>query len=34
MRLFDKLVNEALNNKPDLNFSRLTVEKEILHHDF
>lgn len=33
MRLFDKLVNEALNNKPDFNFSRLTVEKEILHHD-
>lgn len=33
MRLFDKLVNEALNNKPELNFSRTTVEKEILHHD-
>lgn len=33
MRIFDKLVNEALNNRPDLNFSRTTVEKEILHHD-
>lgn len=33
MNIFDKLVNEALNNKPELNFSRTTVEKEILHHD-
>lgn len=33
MRILDKLVNEALNNRPELNFSRLTVEKEILHHD-
>jgi predicted nucleotidyltransferase component of viral defense system len=33
MRLLDKLVSEALKNKPELNFSRTTVEKEILHHD-
>ncbi|MDP3935946.1 MAG: nucleotidyl transferase AbiEii/AbiGii toxin family protein [Alphaproteobacteria bacterium] len=33
MKIFDKLVNEALNNKPELNSSRLAVEKEILHHD-
>lgn len=33
MTLFDKLVNEALNKNPNFNFSKLTVEKEILHHD-
>jgi predicted nucleotidyltransferase component of viral defense system len=33
MTLFDRLVAEALNNKPDLNPLAMVVEKEILHHD-
>lgn len=33
MNLFDKLVSEALSNKPDLAGLRSVVEKELLHHD-
>lgn len=33
MNLFDKLVNEALLNQPELSALRLVVEKELLHHD-
>jgi predicted nucleotidyltransferase component of viral defense system len=33
MNLFDRLVDEALNNQPDLAPLRRVVEKELLHHD-
>jgi len=33
MNLFDKLVTEALKNRPDLSPLRVVVEKELLHHD-
>jgi predicted nucleotidyltransferase component of viral defense system len=33
MSLFDQLVNEALNNRPELAPLRIVVEKEMLHHD-
>lgn len=33
MNLFDKLVNEALKNQPQLSSLRVVVEKELLHHD-
>lgn len=33
MNLFDQLVNQALNNQPDLTALRIAVEKELLHHD-
>ena len=33
MNLFDQLVNEALENQPDLSSLRIVVEKELLHHD-
>lgn len=33
MNLFDKLVAEALINKPELSFLKIVVEKELLHHD-
>lgn len=33
MNLFDKLVNQALKNQPELNSLRMVVEKELLHHD-
>lgn len=33
MNLFDKLVNEALKNQPNLSPLRVVVEKELLHHD-
>ncbi len=33
MSLFDQLVDEALQNRPDLAPLRVVVEKELLHHD-
>lgn len=33
MNLFDKLVNEALQNQPELSPLKIVVEKELLHHD-
>lgn len=33
MNLFDKLVDEALKNQPNLFSLRMVVEKELLHHD-
>ena len=33
MNLFDKLVEEALQNQPDFSPLRIVVEKELLHHD-
>lgn len=33
MNLFDKLVDEALTKQPNLTLLRMTVEKELLHHD-
>ena len=33
MNLFDKLVDEALKNQPNLLSLRMVVEKELLHHD-
>lgn len=33
MNLFDKLVEEALDNKPELAPLRFVVEKELLHHE-
>jgi predicted nucleotidyltransferase component of viral defense system len=33
MSLFDELVDQALNNKPELAPLRVVVEKELLHHD-
>lgn len=33
MNLFDQLVNNALNNNPELSPLRVVVEKELLHHD-
>lgn len=33
MNLFDKLVNQALENEPSLSQLRVVVEKELLHHD-
>lgn len=33
MNLFDKLVNEALENQTELSPLRVVVEKELLHHD-
>lgn len=33
MSLFDELVDQALQNKPDLTPLRVVVEKELLHHD-
>ena len=33
MNLFDRLVDEALNNQPHLSSLRIVVEKELLHHD-
>jgi len=33
MNLFDRLVNEALQNQPNLSSLRPVVEKELLHHD-
>jgi len=33
MTLFDRLVDEALNNKPEFSPLRIVVEKEILHSD-
>ena len=33
MNLFDKLVDQAIENQPSLNALRIVVEKEILHHD-
>jgi len=33
MNLFDKLVTEALKNRPDFSPLRVVVEKELLHHD-
>jgi predicted nucleotidyltransferase component of viral defense system len=33
MNLFDGLVAQALENKPDLSPLRVVVEKELLHHD-
>lgn len=33
MNLFDKLVNEAIKNQPELTALRMVVEKELLHHD-
>jgi predicted nucleotidyltransferase component of viral defense system len=33
MSLFDKLVNEALQNQPNLAALRMVVEKDLLHHD-
>lgn len=33
MNLFNKLVDEALKNRPELTALRVVVEKELLHHD-
>jgi len=33
MSLFDELVDQALQNKPELSPLRVVVEKELLHHD-
>ena len=33
MNLFDTIVNEALENQPDLSPLRIVVEKELLQHD-
>jgi predicted nucleotidyltransferase component of viral defense system len=33
MSLFDTLVDQALQNKPELSPLRVVVEKELLHHD-
>ncbi|MEI6545183.1 MAG: nucleotidyl transferase AbiEii/AbiGii toxin family protein [Methylococcales bacterium] len=33
MSLFDQLVDEALQNRRELNSLRVVVEKELLHHD-
>jgi predicted nucleotidyltransferase component of viral defense system len=33
MNFFDRLVDEALKNQPDLAALRMVVEKELLHHD-
>lgn len=33
MNLFDELVDQALQNKPELSPLRVVVEKELLHHD-
>jgi predicted nucleotidyltransferase component of viral defense system len=33
MNLFDKTVDQALNNSPELSPLRIVVEKELLHHD-
>jgi predicted nucleotidyltransferase component of viral defense system len=33
MNLFDKIVDQALNNSPELSPLRIVVEKEISHHD-
>ena len=33
MNLFDKLVDEALKNQPNLSVLRMVVEKELLQHD-
>ena len=33
MSLFDELVDQALQNKPELSPLRVVIEKELLHHD-
>lgn len=33
MNLFDKLVNQAVENQPNLSSLRIVIEKELLHHD-
>jgi len=33
MSLFDKLVDQAMQNRPELTSLRIVVEKELLHHD-
>ena len=33
MSLFDRLVDEAIQNQKDLAPLRMVVEKELLHHD-